>query len=441
MTRSLRQRVLAGSGANAFGQVITVGIQLVSLPLFLHYWDAATYGAWLILSAIPSYLSMADAGMVTAAGNKMTVAMGQRDYAQANKVFQSALFFMMLVCGLLSMLVLPAALLMPVPGFSGEFDYRVAVALLSGSILLTLFGGLVDAIFKATARYPLGTMLVNLVRLAEWGGAMLGLALFGTFAAVAAGGFLSRAIGLVLISAAATTGGHGLRWSVQDARLAEVRAMAKPAFSFMLFPLSFALSFQGLTLLIAYTLGPAAVAIFNTYRTLARVSVQATSVFSHALWPEFSRLYGAGGSAAVLLLYRRSFWTSLSLAALLSVILYTASPFLLKIWTHNSIAFDSLLMVVMTIYAAVASAGHVPRTFLSAINRHSTLAIWMTIAALASLLLASLLGKIAGLIGMSIAMLVAEFAITAISISLSMQILRLSGSLFPIHSKTSIKKN
>ncbi len=168
--------MLAGSGANAFGQAITIGIQLFSLPLFLHYWDAATYGAWLILSAIPSYLSMADVGMVTAAGNKMTIAIGQRDREQANRVFQSALLFMLIVCGLIAVLVLPTALWMPLPGITATPDYRVALAFLSGGVLIALFSGLTEAIFKATGRYPLGTLLSNLVRLAEWGGAMLGLA-------------------------------------------------------------------------------------------------------------------------------------------------------------------------------------------------------------------------------------------------------------------------
>jgi O-antigen/teichoic acid export membrane protein len=411
LTRSLRQRVLAGSGANAFGQAITIGIQLFSLPFFLHYWNASTYGAWLILSAIPSYLSMADVGMVTTAGNKMTIAMGQRDHMQANRVFQSALLFMLIVCGLISVLAIPAALWIPLPGITATSDERIAVAILSTGVLVALFGGLADTIFKATGRYPLGTLLGNLVRLAEWGGAMLGLVLVGSFSAVAIGGLLARTLGLILVTTAAASGKHEIHWSMRDAKMEEVRAMIKPAFSFMLFPLASALSFQGITLLVGQTLGPSSVAVFNTYRTLARVEVQATSIFSHALWPEFSRLYGEGGTAAVLPLYRRAVWLGIALSLLLSLALYIVAPLLLKLWTNGAIGFEPLFMVVMLVYAAVGSSAHVPRIFLLATNKHSRLALWFLVLAIASLGLAAGIGRNWGTVGFGMAMLISEFGV------------------------------
>jgi O-antigen/teichoic acid export membrane protein len=408
MKPSLRQRVLAGTGANAVGQAITIGIQLISLPLFLHYWNANTYGTWLILSAIPSYLSMADVGMVTTAGNKMTMAIGQGDPVQASKVFQSTLLFVLLVCGMLALLVLPASLWLPLPGIGATPDERAALAALCAGVLLALFGGLADAMFKATGRYPLGLLLGNLVRLAEWGGAILGLVLVGNFSAVAMGGLLARAFGLMLFTTAAASGNHNIRWRVRGAQLAELRGMVKPALSFMLFPLTFALSLQGVTLLVGQMLGPAAVVIFNTYRTLARAAIQSTSVVSYALWPEFSRLYGVGGVGAVGPLYRRSARFGLVFSMLLSLGLYLLSPWLLQIWTHGVIGFQPLLMAVMLLYAAVGSAAHIPRTFLLATNEHVRLALWMLLTSIGLLGLAAGLGAVWGLVGFGTAMLMSE---------------------------------
>ena len=169
------RRVIAGIGANSFGIVITIGIQLVSLPLFLHYWDTATYGVWLMLSAIPAYLSMADVGMVTTAGNKMTMAMGKGDIPEANRVFQSAQLFMVIVCGTIAMLIVPLMLWAPIPGLE-SMDRRVALSAMSIGVLVALFGGgLSEVVFKSTQRYAKGTMLSNYVRLGEWLGSMLGL--------------------------------------------------------------------------------------------------------------------------------------------------------------------------------------------------------------------------------------------------------------------------
>lgn len=415
--------MLAGTGANAFGQVVSIGIQLLSLPLFLHYWDAATYGVWLILSAIPSYLSMADVGMVTTAANKMTIAMGQHDNAQANRVFQSALLLMLIVCGSIAVLIIFVAMLIPLLGISATPDERVAVTILSGGVLLAFFSGLSNAIFKSTGRYPLGTLLGNLVRLAEWGGAILGLVLVGSFTAVAVGGLFARVVGFILVTILAMMGGHGIRWSVRDAKIDEIRVMIKPAFSFMLFPLASALSFQGVTIMVGYILGPVAVALFNTYRTLARVSVQATSVFSHALWPEFSRLYGLGGISAVVPIYKRAARMGILFSISLSIMLYIFSPFLLKLWTHGAIKYESMLMLVMLTYSAVGGSAHVPRILLMATNKHSKLALWLLLIAILSLGITPTIGKLMGAVGFGLAMLASEIGALCICLYLTRKII------------------
>ncbi len=409
----MKRRIIAGMGANSFGMVISIVIQLASLPLFLHYWDTSTYGVWLMLSAIPAYLSMADVGMVTAAGNKMTMAMGKGDLPEANRVFQSAQLFMAIVCGPIALLVVPLELWAPFPGLE-TMDQRVALSAMSLGILAALIGGLSDTVFKSTQRYAGGTMIANYVRLAEWLGTMLGLMLVGSFAAVALSGFAMRLIGTVTAMVLASKGNHGLRWGMQAADAAEIRAMVKPAVSFMAFPLANALSFQGVTLLVGALFGPVAVALFNTYRTIARVAVQVTAIFSHALWPEFSRLFGQGSFAALDRLYRRTSLLGAAQSLLLSLVIYFMSPLLLRIWTHGAIEFVSSLMLLMLLYAAVAGAWHIPRVLLMATNQHVNLAYWSLATGVLTVLLAWLMGSTLHLDGAVAAMLMSELFIAIV---------------------------
>ena len=72
-------------------------IQVASLPLFLLHWDANRYGTWLMLSAVPTYLLMADVGMVATAGNRMTMEMARGRAEHANRIFHSATVFMVAV--------------------------------------------------------------------------------------------------------------------------------------------------------------------------------------------------------------------------------------------------------------------------------------------------------------------------------------------------------
>jgi O-antigen/teichoic acid export membrane protein len=195
--------------------------------------------------------------------------------------------------------------------------------------------------------------------------------------------------------------------------------MVRPAVSFMAFPLANALSFQGVTLLVGVLAGPAAVTLFNAYRTIARIAVQVTGMFSHALWPEFSRLFGQAGMSGVHPLFRRAALLGAAQSIALSLILYFISPWLLRIWTHGRIDFAPGLMAWILAYAAVSGVWHVPRTLLMATNQHIGLAGWSLAAGILAVLLAWLLGMFWQINGVGAAMLISEAFIAAICVYLA----------------------
>jgi O-antigen/teichoic acid export membrane protein len=411
------RRIILGFGAGTFGQAVNIVIQLFSLPLFLLHWDTAVYGSWLMLSAVPSYLTMADIGMVPVAGNKMMMAMGRSDVAEANRVFQSAQLFMMIVCGSLGVLVTPLALWGPLPDFISS-DQRIALAVLFCDVLVFMFGSLSDGVFKATGRFGLGLMLSDVIRLLEWAGSILGLLLFGNFAAVAIGGSLVRFVGTGLGMFVAQRGDYGLDWGTRHASKAEIKKMIRPAVSFMAFPLSNALSFQGVTLLVGALLGPVSVATFNTFRTVSRIAVQVTGIFSVSLWPEFGRLFGQGGPGAVEALYRHAALLGVVQAVGLSALLYFISPWLLEVWTHGRIEFEPGLMAWMLAYATVGGVWHLPRVLLQSTNQHVGLSGWSLVAAALTIVLAWGFGVLWRLEGVAAAMLVSEAFIAFICVNL-----------------------
>ena len=402
-------RIVASTGSNAYAQATTIAIQLLSLPLFLAHWDLATYGQWLILSAVPSYLAMADAGMITAAGNRMTMLVGENQPRAANRVFQSALAFMLGICALVMTGVGIALALWPFDPAAGA-QARTAIALLAATVAVTLLGGLPEAVYKATHRYALGAALANTVRIFEWLGGLAGLWLSGDFVGVALGGLIPRLLCTAAMCWHAARSTPDFNWGFGDASVLEIRGCARPALAFMAFPAANALNFQGMTLVAAAVLGPAPTVVFNTYRTLARVTVQATATFSHALWPEFSRLYGQRDRAALAALYRRSTRLGLALAVLASALVYVAAPTVLAHWSRGRIDFTPPLMFAAMAYAAVAGGWHVSRILLLSTNEHGTLAWQFLIASALAVPLAWALAQAFGLIGIVGAMLALEAA-------------------------------
>ena len=51
---SVLKRVVNGIGANSFGQVVNLLIQLVSVPVLIASWGFGAYSEWVVLSAIPT---------------------------------------------------------------------------------------------------------------------------------------------------------------------------------------------------------------------------------------------------------------------------------------------------------------------------------------------------------------------------------------------------
>lgn len=404
---SIARRIASGAGAYGYAQAVSIGTQLVSLPLFLHHWDMATYGTWLALTALPFYLSLADAGISTASSNQMIGLITQGQKARAAEVFQSAVAFLSSI-SLLILLVIGATLWLLPSSVLDIPQWKAVLMLLSISVVLGLFCSLAEVVYKATGGYAAGTYLVTTGRLVEWAGGLTGLVLTRSFIGVAASALLARLGYTLLCIGLSQRRTDFLRWGVRRASLADVRQAAAPGALFLSLSLTNALSLQGFTLLVAATLGPVATAVFNTYRTVARIVVQVTNALSNPLWPELTALKGQRDDGAFWKLYRRANRLGLAIAAAGALLVYGVSPWLLDFWTHGQIPFTATSMALFLLYAAVCSATQVPRVVLMAINRHAGLAGQSLLAAVVALVVAWLVWDSADMPGVVAAMLLGE---------------------------------
>lgn len=404
---SIAGRIASGAGAYGYAQAVSIGTQLVSLPLFLHYWDMTTYGYWLALTALPFYLSLADAGISTASCNQMIGLIAQGKKARAAEVFQSAVAFLSAFSLLILLTVGAVLLLLPSTTLAAP-QWKTVLMLLSISVVLSQFCSLAEVVYKATGGYAAGTYLVTTGRLSEWAGALTGLVLTQSFVGVALSALLARLAYTLLSIWLSQRRTDFLRWGVRRASLADIRQAAAPGTLFLSLSLTNALSLQGFTLLVAATLGPAATAVFNTYRTVARIVVQVTNALSNPLWPELTALKGQQDDGAFWRLYRRANRLGLLIAGAGALLVYLAAPYLLDIWTHGHIPFTATSMALFLLYAAVCSATQIPRVVLMSINRHGGLAWQSLVAAVVSLVVAWLVWRSAGMTGVVGAMLLGE---------------------------------
>jgi O-antigen/teichoic acid export membrane protein len=404
-------------GALLVGQGVTAGIQLLSLPLFLHFWDAAHYGKWIMLTAVPAYFSMSDAGMLPVAANRITMLRAGSDPAAANMVFQSALALVLTgivaICGgsALVLALLDSSLL--------DNDSRLALWLLIVATLLNLFGGLYEAGFRAFGSYAQGVLYSNAVRALEFVTMGLGLAIGGTFTDAALGLLAGRAVGSLMIGRYCRNVFPELRWSLENASLAELRNLLRPALTFMAFPLGNALSIQAITLIVGSLFGTVLVATFNTYRTLSRLVLQVVSTLGNALWIEFSRLYGAGSKPTLLRIYRRGFVVGGVISLVCSLTMIPLAPVLLKWWTHGKIGFDAPVFVLFALVTLIGGLSTVPRVLLLSTNTHSRLGIFYLGLSGMGVVVTYATGKALGPFGAVLASVVLESAMLFLTVVLA----------------------
>lgn len=377
-----RRRILAGIGSGVYAQLIGLLLQVASVPVFLAVWGLGNYGWWVIVSTVQAYLALSEFGVLSAVGSRMTVLVSRGAIGGANTVLHAGILFL----GAIAFVVMLAspAIAAAFAAFGVPQEFCWAAGILGIGVAVSQLGGVAFAVFQATGRNHIGLSSVANIRLAEWLGGMAGLIITASPVGVAAGMLLLRILSTALVLRKALS--QQIVFKLRVGRWKILRLHMAQSLANFAITLTNTVSLQGTTLLVGAALGPTAVAVFNTYRTVGRTAVQATGILSHAAWPEFASAFGARLPGALKSLYRRTVIIGLGAASVAAAAIVLGMPGLLEIWTHGDVQYSFELTIAVAAYALAASASHVPRVFLTAIGRNKRLAVVATVSSFASIL-------------------------------------------------------
>lgn len=394
-------RIFRGLGANVYLQAVVVVVQLASVPILLHYWGAQLYGEWLILFAIPAYLSMTDLGFSQSAGNDMIARIACGDKAGALVVFHSlcALLVAAAAAGLVASAALVAAL--PISRWMhlrtiGVTSIRWVLWLLASEILVKLMEGAVHAGFRSNGQYAFHHTAYATTLLAQQSSVWVAAAL-GQGPVAAALSFAAVRWAVTPTLAVVMVRRHPwLRPGFRHARLGELRRLAKPAAANLAVPLSQAINLQGMVLAVGATLGPLPVVVFTTLRTLSRYPVRVAWGVSGAVEPELAAAWGMRKMALLRRLYIRSVSSSFWAGLMLALALLLTGRWVLALWTHGRVEMDGMLFSWLLLTAVVGVLWNGSLNLLKAANCHLRASAWYAISAAAGVGLASILLSTAG---------------------------------------------
>jgi O-antigen/teichoic acid export membrane protein len=414
----LSHRIVAGTLAGYYGQFIQLGVQLVSLPVFVAHWGLAGYGTWLILFTIPSSLSLADLGLSSAGGNTMTAAATRGEFARARAIYGS-LRLITLVTGALIAAVVAVVLLVLRPHMldfaqaaTGGQALQTAWLLLGYGFLSLINGSPIAASLAADAYAPTIAISQTIV-LAEAVCALATVILGHGPTAVALAYFLARLGGTVALNLYVFSRASWLRHVPWRLDRAELRQLFAPAMAALVLPGAYAVTIQGTVVVIGAISGPAAVPAFTAVRTLSRTALQFAFRLNFASMTRYAQLSATDDHAArERLVLLNLAGTALLVVPAAAVILALGQP-IIAIWTHG-LVHPSFLLLALMVAAMLLNATWVPLSnLIMSINRHAGFTYFFLLSSALAVGIGALLQQRIGTVGMAGALVLQEAAMVA----------------------------
>jgi len=371
----VRNRLHKGFGANIYNQGVTIIVQLVGVPVLLYAWGVELYGEWLILFAIPAYLSMSDLGFTLSAANDMTTKVAYNDRVGALVVFQSlsALVHGVIVFALILTTCLlfctPFSEWLPLHRMSSN-EARWVLWFLAAEVFARLADGVNHAGFRANGDYALHLSLRSTTRLLQFSGLWV-VALWDLRPVAAAGAFFGvRSLSSIAFRLLLMQRHRWLTFGFAHVRSAELRRLFKPALANIAIPFSQTLNIQGMVLVIGSVLGSVAVVTFSTLRTLTRIAFQLVRSVSNAIEPEIARAYGRQDPGEMNSLFLHGLRASLWLAFAAGICLFVFGELILSLWTKGKVSMDSVLFTWLVISSVSSVLWYGALIVLKAANIH-----------------------------------------------------------------------
>ena len=366
--------------------LLSVGFQMISVPICLKYWGKESYGSWLTLFAAFMLVRTLDSGFIAYVGNELNVLYHQ-DQKALREHMASSLYGIAFIAS--AQLAVGAAALYsgriesmlgmsthPGVGHQSNLALLILIATwaLSGSFLGIVHRLLIPAglMFQA-AWWSMGYQMGQFAGIIL--AALLHLDLIQTsllFAFLQFSIYLASAIYIrwKLPAYFPWWRGGRPRTGIKDLG----RSMWLMASSLIQQG-----AINGTVILVSALSGPAAVPVFTTVRTMANLWTNVTNVLTTPLLPEVVR-YHAIGEGRKLVTVSEAYWVLVGTAVNLGVLItYPLIKPMYGYWTTHAVALDKSLLCLLLASVVLSNVGGLITLYLNGIN---SLGIVLTVSVL-----------------------------------------------------------
>jgi O-antigen/teichoic acid export membrane protein len=362
--------------ATGLSTVLSVVLQLVSVPLYLRFWGNETYGLWLALVALFTLLRTLDSGFTAYVGNELNLSY-HRDPLELRKTLASGLCGSIVVGSLQLFaggLIAASGSLSDLLGVPEEVarEGRAALALgvlLVGWVFMGPYLGIVHRLLVPAGMLYQATwwlMAVQIVQTAS------------LIAAVASGCSITEAsvvfsvaqLGIYVASAfyIARKLPEYFPWWKHPSWVRGLRDFGR-SLVMVGANLMTQTGSSGLVMLISSGLGAAVVPVFTTVRTIANLWTMLGNVLISPLLPEVVRYHAQRDGRRLVAAFQAQ---SLIASCAVNLSILACFPFLDELyrrWTGGRIALDAPLLSCLLLSAAISTPAALITHYLAGINQ------------------------------------------------------------------------
>jgi O-antigen/teichoic acid export membrane protein len=402
--------------ASGWGKVSAVLFRLIQVPVLLSFLGIEDYGRWLVLYTLPSWLSLANLGFGSVAANDISIAIGQGDIDRARMIYSSTMRVLMYILGAGLLLLLPPAIFFHWEKFlklpaERHDEIMWVLVWFTFSTLLSFFGEIFQARFRAARKAHVYIFLYSFRPWIELLITIIVLQFTTRLDHLAFAVLCSTIIFIIAAQWMSYRTMPQLSYSASYVQKGQLRNLFKKGLAFQAFPLGNALIYQGNILVVQMILGPAAVAIFGSVRTLVRSINQMLELINQVMWPELSFLFGKGDLQKAARLHRIGVVSSIAIALFFMLVLGLFGEKLFYFWTGGAFSLSKPLLLLFLLPIPFNSLWFTSSVIHMASNNHEGLAIRYLGAMFLAVVGCVLLSLSSGMEGAAVSTVIADIVL------------------------------
>jgi O-antigen/teichoic acid export membrane protein len=350
-------------------------MQVISVPLTLHYLGQERFGMWMTMSSFVLILNFADLGIGNGLINAVAQSDGENDQIAMQRWISSATALLLLPCIAVIALALGSLTLLRWPDIYNVVTPQAIADAGPASVALITCVAL-SIPLSVVERVQTGLQMGYVAQLWQAGGSVLGLV--ALLAGVKLGGSL-------WVLALAMFGGSvvasvinwiiffyqsrpDLRPRIRLASSSQARVIFTRGVWFLILQLVVAIMYSSDNLIVAHVFGADAVAAFALPDKLFSVVPMIIMLMLMPLWPAYGEASARSDGRWMRSTLFRTLVLACCIGAALSVALLIFANWILSVWTDTNVQVPVLLLAALAVWRTIDSAGNAMSIYLNATN-------------------------------------------------------------------------